>query len=451
MKHPLKLLGNLSWPVVLLLCALTAAAAVYYTVSVEQQEDPRILDRQVAQLNQRIATIVRGIDDGKNIVIVEGGGLSDVTIGRVTSGSVKGSSATSQAVERPVSTNGALDRAPSLTARALADASQRIDEAERKLAEQLEQTGIEDNNAKRQIADARRQLAQAQQLYAQYTHNQEQMTQALGTAVEGEIRRAVSMSVADYRIRSNLTFLALVASLILAVLISKAMLTRQRAAETRTVLANSEAERARLSKEMVETRLAMMQAQIEPHFLFNTMASVQHLIEVDPPKAAGLQRNLIRYLRAAVPSMRETGTTLDREIKLVSAYLGICKARMEGRLEYSIDVSATAARATFPTMVLTTLVENAVKHGLEQKPEGGSIRIFAEAQEGRLRVVVADTGIGFSSTPGAGVGLANIRERLKLLYGGRASMVIQPNQPGTLVSIEIPLRNKESSTEPARP
>ena len=199
------------------------------------------------------------------------------------------------------------------------------------------------------------------------------------------------------------------------------------------------AEENALARQLTEARLAAMQAQIEPHFLFNTMASVQQLIVTDPPAAAKMQADLIKYLRAAIPQMREAKSTLSREAELSRAYLDILKIRMEDRLAYVIDISDALGAESFPPMMLPTLVENAIKHGLEPRTEGGEIRISASAGGGKLRVSVTDTGMGFSEQAGQGVGLANVRERLTAMYGRQAQLIVEPNLPrGAIVTIEIP-------------
>lgn len=203
------------------------------------------------------------------------------------------------------------------------------------------------------------------------------------------------------------------------------------------------AEAEQLKRQLAEARVQAMQAQVEPHFLFNTLASIDHLIETDPPRASAMQKNLIQYLRAALPKMRESTTTLGREIDLIRAYLEILKVRMEDRLTTEFAVSDGLRSAAFPPMMLQSIVENAIKHGLEPKPEGGAIRVAAEIVDGRLRVTVADTGLGFdpenSRTRGTGLGLTNIRERLAMLHEGKGTLAIAPNQPsGTIVSIELP-------------
>ena len=174
--------------------------------------------------------------------------------------------------------------------------------------------------------------------------------------------------------------------------------------------------------------MAAMQAQVEPHFLFNTLASIDHLIETDPARASTMQKNLIALLRASMPTMREASNgaprDLGREMAVIRPYLEILKVRMEERLATRIDVPDGLLSAEFPSMMIQSLVENAIKHGLEPKPEGGELSIKAEIVHGKLTVTVADTGLGFgkAATAGTGVGLANIRERLALLYGGKATL-----------------------------
>jgi sensor histidine kinase YesM len=197
----------------------------------------------------------------------------------------------------------------------------------------------------------------------------------------------------------------------------------------------------------VEARMAAMQAQVEPHFLFNTLASIDHLIETDPPRASQMQKNLIALLRASMPTMREANDggvrDLGRELQVIRPYLEILKVRMEERLSTEIHVSDGLLSAEFPPMMIQTLVENAIKHGLEPKPEGGNLRVAAEIVHGKLAVSVADTGLGFGKAPtaGTGVGLANIRERLQLLYGNKASVTVAENLPsGTVVTVTVPYK-----------
>ena len=231
---------------------------------------------------------------------------------------------------------------------------------------------------------------------------------------------------------------------IIASAILKAVYKGRVQAEVKAAVATETAESEQLKRQVVEARMAAMQAQVEPHFLFNTLASIDHLIETDPPRASQMQKNLIALLRASMPTMREShpaAHNLGREMAVIRPYLEILKVRMEDRLQTRIDVPDGLLSADFPSMMIQSLVENAIKHGLEPKPEGGTLAVRAEILHGKLAVTVADTGLGFgrAATAGTGIGLTNIRERLQLLYGGKASMTIAENTPsGTLVTLTVP-------------
>ena len=238
---------------------------------------------------------------------------------------------------------------------------------------------------------------------------------------------------------AGLAWLFIVASAILKISYKGTIQAEVKAAE-----ATETAESEQLKRQVIEARMAAMQAQVEPHFLFNTLASIDHLIETDPPRASQMQKNLIALLRASMPSMREANPTahnLGREMAVIRPYLEILKVRMEDRLQTRIVVPDGLLSAEFPSMMIQSLVENAIKHGLEPKAEGGRLDVSAEIVHGNLAVTVADTGMGFgrAETTGTGIGLANIRERLKLLYGDRASMVVTDNTPsGTIVTLTVP-------------
>lgn len=204
-------------------------------------------------------------------------------------------------------------------------------------------------------------------------------------------------------------------------------------------LAEAEAERQRLEKNVLHARLQLLQAQVEPHFLFNTLANVQHLVATDPPSAERVLASLIRYLRAALPRMRASASTLGREIDMARAFLEIHQVRMGSRLEFAIDMPEALRERPFPPMMLISLVENALKHGVDPCCECGRIEIRAGERAGRVRLCVADTGEGMNAKAGAGVGLTNIRERLKALYGADARLVLEENRPrGVVASIEVP-------------
>jgi signal transduction histidine kinase len=211
--------------------------------------------------------------------------------------------------------------------------------------------------------------------------------------------------------------------------------------ETRATAALEAAaiERASLDKQMLEAQLEVLQAQIEPHFLFNTLAHVKRLYEVRRETGDEMLTSLRHYLRAALPRMRAAGSTLQREAELVQAYLSILRLRLGPRLEFSFDIPPAAQRHALPPMVLITLVENAIKHGIAPRPEGGAIHIRAAVHGRDLEVEVADTGAGFSASLGNGVGLANIRARLKGLHGRRAALTLRHNSPnGVVACVRVP-------------
>lgn len=276
----------------------------------------------------------------------------------------------------------------------------------------------------------------------------QKVAEALDTArekIEAIVAEQVSRQVARhtrvYREESGEWFMSFLLVLIVAMIMLKVVLGSKKKAESRARAATATAAQEGLKRQLAEAQLKMMQAQVEPHFLFNTLASVDYLIETDPARASKMQKNLIQYLRAALPQMREGSTTLGKEIALCRAYLEILKVRMDDRLQFAITVPQGLASARFPPMMLQSLVENAIKHGLEPKAEGGSLTISADIANGNLRVAVADTGLGFAAAerPGTGVGLANVRERLDALYGGRARISIEANTPaGTIATIEVP-------------
>jgi len=269
----------------------------------------------------------------------------------------------------------------------------------------------------------------------------ESARQEIESIVQDQVNRKVAREVHTYRERSGDWLMSFVFLMILTGIIVKVVLGGKKRAERRAQVATATAAEESLKRQLVEAQLKMMQAQVEPHFLFNTLASVDYLIETDPPTASKMQKNLIQYLRAALPQMREGSTTLGKEIQLCRSYLEILKFRMEDRLHYTVTVPQGLQSAQFPPMMLQSLIENSIKHGLEPKPEGGAITISADIVDGRLRVTVADTGLGFAagSQPGTGVGLSNVRERLAALYGGRARLSIDANHPsGTIVTIDVP-------------
>jgi sensor histidine kinase YesM len=188
-----------------------------------------------------------------------------------------------------------------------------------------------------------------------------------------------------------------------------------------------------------EARLQALQAQVEPHFLFNTLANVKWLYRRDPESGRRMLDRLVDYLHAALPQVRQASTTLEQELRLAQAYLDIQQLRIGGRLAFTIDVPDEIAQLSFPPLMLLTLVENSIKHGIAPQTDGGMIDIHAEADERKLRIEVRDTGRGLREVKGTGLGLANVRARLAALFGAGARLIIEPNMPhGVVAAIEIP-------------
>lgn len=201
---------------------------------------------------------------------------------------------------------------------------------------------------------------------------------------------------------------------------------------------------ARAARREAEMRLSVLAAQVEPHFLFNTLAGVRSAITTDPTRASDMIDRLVDYLRAAIPRLRSDGgaqATLGGQLDTVRAYLGLMSARMP-RLQYRVDAPPELLAAHCPPLMLISLAENAVKHGVEAKVGPSRIDVTARhAGDGRLEVTVADDGAGFGATPaGSGLGLANIRERLKEIYQDRASLVLKSRPEGGVSAVlSLPL------------
>ena len=270
-----------------------------------------------------------------------------------------------------------------------------------------------------------------------------QIGEELSDAIEAAVDDAAEAKVTRYHKQASTWFRSFVLLLVLALFATKALVGGKKRADALTQSANAAAERESMQRQLSEARMQMMQAQVEPHFLFNTLASVEYLIETNPPRASAMQRSLILYLRAVLPQMRENAvvTNLGREVDMVTAYLHLLKMRMEERLTVELHIPDDLRNAAFPPMMLQSMVENAIKHGLECKPEGGTLRISADVSHNKLRVTVADNGVGFGVMPsdGTGLGLPTIRERLKLLHGDAGQLHITANVPhGVIAVIEVP-------------
>jgi len=229
---------------------------------------------------------------------------------------------------------------------------------------------------------------------------------------------------------------------VLAVLVGVLAEYRRASLRAAALLHEAELNRIRLQRELAAGRLQVLQAQIEPHFLFNSLANVRRLLRIDGTAGHAMLADLMRYLESALPRMRDDTSTLAREIELIRAFLAVHQVRMGSRLAVSIDVPERLARSVVPPMMLLTLIENALKHGLAPLPEGGTIAVAAAESNGQLVLQVTDTGRGLVAGAGSGTGLANIRSRLKAMYGSAAHFSLRHHHPrGVTAEIGLPVRS----------
>ena len=195
-------------------------------------------------------------------------------------------------------------------------------------------------------------------------------------------------------------------------------------------------------KQLMQAQMRMLQAQIEPHFLFNTLATIQSLIGRSPEKANLMMDNFIAYLRQSLAASRAQEGTVKQEFDLLRHYLELLKIRMGDRLQFELAVAEELGSAPLAPMLLQPIVENAIKHGLEPKVDGGTVRVSATRVGEQMVLSVADNGLGFSEhadSSGEGVGLANLRDRLTVLYDGQATLTVADMNPGTEITISVPL------------
>jgi signal transduction histidine kinase len=205
-------------------------------------------------------------------------------------------------------------------------------------------------------------------------------------------------------------------------------------------LFRAELDSTALEAEFNRAQLDLLRAQVEPHFLFNTLATVRTLAHTAPRTAAVLVDNLLRYLMAALPKLRNGESSLQDETELIEAYLRIQQVRMGVRLSYDVTIPNALKSLRVPSVMLLTLVENAVKHGIGPAADGGCVRVIAAQEAANLVLTVIDTGLGMQAQVGYGSGLANIRARLALLYRERASLSLEAASPrGVAAKIKLPM------------
>jgi hypothetical protein len=273
----------------------------------------------------------------------------------------------------------------------------------------------------------------------------------VGAAIAGLVRGVDPLGwIYDSAKLRHIVTAGLAFGFLYALLVALIALLRNREYAALTRHLEGEARQSELSRQLAESRLKLLQLQIEPHFLFNTLGSAQQLAEKCAPDAARLIADLIRFLRAATPSLRDETTTLGADGALAEAYLSIMQTRLRQRLRYAINIPPALIDTPLPPGMLITLVENAIKHGIEPSTDGGSVTVAAVARQGMLAVSVTDTGAGLQGggQPGQGIGLANIRERLALLYAGRARLELAENEPrGFVAQIMLPLRQESRLPE----
>lgn len=223
-----------------------------------------------------------------------------------------------------------------------------------------------------------------------------------------------------------------------------------RDSDLRRRLIENDTDEAALAARASEARLAALQAQIEPHFLFNTLANVRRLYEVDAALGRRMLGSLLDYLRAALPAMRRSEATLASELDLVRAYLTVLRHRMGDRLRFEVHFEPSIGGFAIPPLIVPTLVENAVRHGLGPLPEGGTIRVEAEPRDGAIVIAIRDDGAGFKAGSGSGVGLSNTRARLAAQYGASAWLELRRNEPrGVVAEIHLPANETVLETVPA--
>jgi LytS/YehU family sensor histidine kinase len=227
-------------------------------------------------------------------------------------------------------------------------------------------------------------------------------------------------------------FVLSITGVLVASWMAMSALLRQRDEAARNQALAFRLERSELERKAIDARLRLLLAQVEPHFLFNTLANVRELVDSGSPQASRVLDTLITYLRAAVPRLHDTTTTIGQEVQLVP-----------DRLQFSLDAEEAALGLRCPPTTLLTLVENAVRHGIDPSEQGGRVEVHVRLHDGRCQVEVRDTGVGIREIApgGSGTGLSTLRERLQLEFGGDADVRLAALQPhGAVATIDFPAR-----------
>ncbi len=211
-----------------------------------------------------------------------------------------------------------------------------------------------------------------------------------------------------------------------------------------SIISEEKIKRLEVEKSVIEAELKLLQSQMEPHFLFNTLANIRSLIDSDPRKAGDMLETFVAFLRTSLRTGRERTVPLVQELDVVKSYLDLFSMRMGKRLQYRIDLPEALRGVRIPPLLIQPLVENAVKHGLEPSIDGGEVTVAAERSDNRIRIRVIDSGVGIRETAGrSGIGLDNVRRRLAIMYGDAGRLVIEENSPsGVKATIEIPAESK---------
>ncbi|HYC35695.1 MAG TPA: histidine kinase [Usitatibacter sp.] len=230
-----------------------------------------------------------------------------------------------------------------------------------------------------------------------------------------------------------------ISSAVISIMIAAIFFSRERQARAEAALERESLRIERAERQATLANLRALQAQVEPHFLFNTLANVTSLVDADPVQAKRMLDCFNRFLRASLASTRSESTTLAAERDLIAAFLEVLQVRMGARLRFRIDLEPAAAAFQLPPMLLQPLVENAIRHGLEPQVEGGEVAVSMRREDASIAIAVEDSGVGFAPTTTGGLGLTNVRDRLRLLYGGHASLLIgERDGGGTRVVVRIP-------------